>query len=68
MTALIQFWASHGTKLLGFLGGSLGVVASTSGIIPDHYLKYCLLAIGLCTFWRGFTNTANTANSNANQT
>ena len=57
MNALIQFWTGHGTKILGFLSGTISAIAGVSGIIPESHLKYYMMAIALMTFWRGFTNS-----------
>lgn len=58
---VLAFWNSHGTKVLGFAAGTIAVVASTTGIIPDAHMKYYMLATALLTFWRGFTNSATSA-------
>jgi hypothetical protein len=47
----------HGTKILAFAQGTIAAVAGVTGIIPDHHLKYWMLALALLTFWRGFVNT-----------
>jgi hypothetical protein len=60
MDILIRFWRSHGTKILGFLQGTIAAVAGISGLIPEAHLKYYLAASALLTFWRGFTNSAQT--------
>jgi hypothetical protein len=57
MKYVVQWWARHGTKILGLLGGTIAAVAAVDGIIPPDKLKYAMAAIALCTFWRGFTNT-----------
>jgi len=54
---LWNMWVSHGTKMIGFLQGTIAVVSGISGIIPAEQLKYWLLASGLLTFYRGFFNT-----------
>ena len=58
MSKLIAFWSGHGTKVLGLIGGTIAAVAGIDGIIPPDKLKYAMATIALCTFWRGFTNTA----------
>lgn len=55
---MIVFWKSHGTKVLGFLQGSIAAVCGVTGVIPDTHLKYWLAASAVLTFWRGFTNSA----------
>lgn len=59
MTALLNFWKNHGTKVLGFLTGTISAVAGVTGIIPESHLKYYMAAIAVLTFWRGFVNSAN---------
>lgn len=49
-------WKNHGTKAIGFVQGTVAAVAGTTGIIPEHHLKYYMLVSGLLTFWRGFLN------------
>jgi hypothetical protein len=53
----INWWAGHGTKILGFLQGTIAAIAGVSGIIPESHLKYYMGAIALLTFWRGFINS-----------
>jgi hypothetical protein len=59
MDSLINFWDSHGTKVLGFAQGTIAAIAGVTGVIPDHQLKYWLAASAALTFWRGFVNTKN---------
>lgn len=58
-----NFWTflqNHGTKVLGFLSTTLGVLAiADPSIIGPEATKWILLASGLVTAWRGFINTAN---------
>jgi hypothetical protein len=54
---ILKFLKNHGTKLLGFLQGTIAAIASVSGIIPDAHLKYYMALIALLTFWRGFVNS-----------
>ena len=54
---IFTFLRSHGTKVLGFLQGTIAAVAGVTGIIPDEHLKYYMAAIALLTFWRGFVNS-----------
>ncbi len=53
----IDWWTSHGTKILGFLQGTIAAVAGVTGLIPEGHLKYYMGAIALLTFWRGFINS-----------
>lgn len=57
LQALWGFWISHGTKVLGFVSGTISAIASVGGLIPDAHLKYYMAAIAVTTFWRGFTNS-----------
>lgn len=60
MWAWIQ---NNGTKILSYLVGTLGIIASTSDIIPQAQLKYWILVIAILTYWRGTGNTQNIANA-----
>lgn len=53
----IDWWTNHGTKILGFMQGTIAAVAGVSGLIPEPHLKYYMGAIALLTFWRGFINS-----------
>jgi hypothetical protein len=59
MKKIIDFWSSHGTKILGLVSGSIAAVAGVGGVIPDAHLKYYMATVALLTFWRGFVNSAN---------
>jgi len=58
-------WHKHGTKLLGFGTTALGVITyvdkETVNMLQDvigvHGVHYVLVASGLATAWRGFTNS-----------
>lgn len=54
---ILDFFRAHGTKVLGFLQGTIAAIAGVTGIIPESHLKYYMAAIALLTFWRGFINT-----------
>jgi hypothetical protein len=53
----LDFINQHGTKVLGFLSGTIAAIAGVGGLIPDAHLKYYMGAIAVMTFWRGFINT-----------
>lgn len=53
----IHWWTNHGTKILGFLQGTIAAVCGVTGLIPDAHMKYYMGAIALMTFWRGFINS-----------
>jgi hypothetical protein len=57
MTQLLDYWTNHGTKVLGFLSGTIAAVAGVGGLIPESHLKYYMGAVAVMTFWRGFTNS-----------
>lgn len=57
MQAAILFLKNHGTKVIGFITGTISAVASVSGLIPESHLKYYMGAIAVLTFWRGFVNS-----------
>ena len=52
----VNWWVDHGTKILGFIQGTIAAIAGVTGIIPEAHLKYYMGAIALLTFWRGFIN------------
>jgi hypothetical protein len=58
----INWWIHHGTKILGFLSGTIAAIAGVGGLIPDAHLKYYMGAIAVMTFWRGFINSKETQN------
>lgn len=60
MSRVWYLWKNHGTKILGFIQGTIAAVASVDGIIPQHSLKYWMAGLGLMTFWRGFFNSKQT--------
>jgi len=51
-----RLWRDHGTKVLGFVQGTVAAICGVTGIIPDSQLKYWLAASAVLTFWRGYTN------------
>jgi hypothetical protein len=53
----IYWWQTHGTKILGFVSGTIAAVAGVGGLIPEAHLKYYMGAISVMTFWRGFLNS-----------
>lgn len=53
----IDLYRDHGTKILGFLSGTIAAIAGVGGLIPDAHLKYYMGAIAVMTFWRGFINS-----------
>lgn len=56
MKAIYDFWVSHGTKLIGFVQGTLAALATVSDLIPPAHLKYYMGSIAVLTFWRGYFN------------
>jgi len=59
MDALIRAWTQHGTKILGFLGVTVGVLAISPDVIPRTWLPWITLANGLLVAWRGVVNSWN---------
>jgi hypothetical protein len=55
--AVRAFIDDHGTKILGFISGTIAAIAGVGGLIPDAHLKYYMAVIAVTTFWRGFINT-----------
>jgi len=58
MSQLIDLWRNHGTKVLGFAQVTVGVLATSTDVLPPPAIKYLILASGLLTAWRGFVNSA----------
>lgn len=56
MQVILDFWYGHGTKLIGFLQGTIATVAGVTDLIPAGQLKYWLAASAVLTFWRGYAN------------
>lgn len=57
LLTIYTFINAHGTKVLGFLSGTIAAVAGVGGLIPEAHLKYYMGAIAVMTFWRGFINS-----------
>jgi len=55
--SLMQFWGSHGTKILGLLSVMIAGACS-DGIVPESKMKYFTYALGVLTYLRGQSNTA----------
>lgn len=53
----LDWWKNHGTKIIGFVSGTIAAVAGVGGLIPEAHLKYYMAAIAVLTFWRGFINS-----------
>ena len=58
MKNIYQFWVGHGTKLIGFVQGTIATLAGITDLIPQHHLKYWMAAIAVLTFWRGYFNSS----------
>jgi hypothetical protein len=54
-----ELWKSHGTRILGFISGTIAAVAGVGGLIPEAHLKYYMGVIAVMTFWRGHLNAKN---------
>jgi len=59
LLAIRDYIDQHGTKILGFLSGTIAAIAGVGGLIPESHLKYYMGAIAVMTFWRGFINSRN---------
>lgn len=70
---LKQWWADHGTKILGFFSSvvaflslidheTVGLIQSTIGDLWAHII---LIVSGLATAYRGFTNSRKIAAATA---
>lgn len=59
LLAVRSFIDDHGTKILGFVSGTIAAIAGVGGLIPEAHLKYYMGAIAVMTFWRGFINSRN---------
>lgn len=58
MKAIYAFLVSHGTKVLGFMQVTVGVIAGATDIISPNMIKWFVVANGLLVAWRGFFNSA----------
>jgi hypothetical protein len=58
MKAIWGFLVNHGTKVIGFVQGTVAAIATSSDLIPEKYLKFVLAAGAVLTFWRGFFNSS----------
>jgi hypothetical protein len=57
LSILWDYWQSHGTRILGFISGTIAAVAGVGGLIPEAHLKYYMGVIAVMTFWRGHINS-----------
>lgn len=48
-----DIWSTHGSKIIGFIVGTISALASTD-VIPESHLKFYMAAIAVLTFWRGY--------------
>ena len=59
-------WVSaRGTRLLGVCQGTVALLATMDGIIPESQVKYYLAASALLTFWRGQSTAKTYASAQA---
>jgi hypothetical protein len=54
---IVHLWRDHGTKILGLVQVTVGVLAASVGVFPDHVIKWLLVLSGLLTAWRGYVNS-----------
>ena len=59
----IQFLWSNVTKILGLAQLTVAYISTQSQVIPEHQLKWWVLASGILTIWCGFGNTAKIASA-----
>jgi hypothetical protein len=57
MNKLLGYWNDHGTKILGFAQITLAVLSTSTDVFTPHVLKLLVLASGLATAYRGFSNS-----------
>lgn len=62
LLTLWRIWCTHGSKVLGFVIGTISALAS-AGVIPESHLKFWMAAIAVLTFWRGYCFPAPTKES-----
>lgn len=58
-----RIWKRHGTKVLGYITGTIPAVLLIDGLIPKEHVKFYLLALvllGGSVVKRGHTNSTNT--------
>lgn len=61
-TKLIDYWNSHGTKILGTLASIVSGLLLVPDFIPVHQMKFWQAAsvvLGVITVKRGFTNSSD---------
>lgn len=51
-----KHWRNHGTKIIGAMTGTLGVLSSATTIFSAKIISLMMMVSGLLTFWRGFLN------------
>lgn len=59
---LARIWKRHGTKVLGYITGTIPAVLLIDGLIPPEHVKFYLLALvllGGSVVKRGHTNSTN---------
>lgn len=57
LKAIYAYVSEHGTKVLGFLQVTVGVLAGATDILSPAALKVFIVANGLLVAWRGFFNS-----------
>jgi len=57
LRTIYQYLSDHGTKVLGFLQVTVGVLAGATDIFSPDVLKGFIVANGLLVAWRGFFNS-----------
>ena len=60
MKALLDYWDSHGTKILGSAAAVVAALVVTPALLPAEVIKVLQVAnivLGVLTVKRGFTNS-----------
>jgi hypothetical protein len=57
MNSIYSTVVSHGTKILGFMQVTIGVLAGATDIFSPAALKLFIVTNGLLVAWRGFFNS-----------
>jgi len=62
---VFNWLGGRSTRLLGIAQGTVALLASMNGLIPENQLKYYLAASALLTFWRGQATAKTYASAQA---
>jgi hypothetical protein len=59
MSTFLTLIRMHGTKVLGFLQVTVGVLSTATHLFSESTLQMIIVFSGLLTAWRGYFNTAH---------